>query len=193
MIGMQLIPSRRIEGRCSARGGAGIPACGGAGIPACRCTTGVAEIELILSVTVLITILMLLQSAMRIGVARLTASKDASFQAYHNATAGDVPQYTDDPTAPLVEGLAAIRPGMPNRVHSPHPSSKVAINTGTSQPLAPLEIRGSTAVPAPFWVYTAYPVADPDQALTEQWFCEFGSESHTAFSDSLGLAPAWPP
>jgi hypothetical protein len=136
---------------------------------------------------------MLLQGAMRIGVARITAGKDASFQAFSNATAGQVPQYTDDPGAPLIDGIASIRPGLPNRFHSPRPSSNVTVFTGGGESLAPVPIQGSAAVAAPFWVYTAYPVISPDQAMTQQWFVAFCLESHAAFADSLGLAPAWPP
>src|SRR5690349_14017865 len=78
---------------------------------------GTAEIELILSVAVLMTIMFLALGAMRLAAARLSTARTANVEAFRNATVESTPMYTGDPGLPPVDGIGAVRPGLPNRTH----------------------------------------------------------------------------
>lgn len=160
-----------------------------------RCTErhGIAEIELVLSVLLLITVLMLLQGAMRLGVARLGTGQQAGFQAFHNATADVLPQYVTDPDSTPVVGYSDIRSGLPNRLHVPRPTAPVTVFTGDSQSTLSAQMEGAAALGGPFWIYTAYPVGGGDESMTRLWFEDYADESHTRYADSLGLVPPWAP
>lgn len=156
---------------------------------------GSAEIELIIAITILITILMLVQGAMRFGAARLRQEQTVWFQAFQNVTVSTPPQYTDDPDRPLEEGFAEIRPGLPNRMHVPEGTETVPINSGSSSdPIAPFKVDTKAALGGPAWNYPAYPVGDEDAAYTREWFTNYADEVYSsALKDPLGLKDPWTP
>ncbi len=153
---------------------------------------GTAEIELVFSVVVLICIFMLLGSGVKLMLARLEMVQTADFQAMQNATAGGTPQYTDDADMPAIDGIGAVQPGLPNRMHVPRPNTSVTVNAGNGQTQAPVQIGSYAAVGSPSWTYSAWPVGS-DQSATEQWFESFADESHSELVAPLGLAPVWTP
>jgi len=154
---------------------------------------GTAEIELILSVVLLITILMLSLGAMRIAVERLNTSNAATFEAFSNATTGQTPQYTDDTDLVPIDGIGSIRPGLPNRTHVPRPTTQVSVYAGNKETLPAATIGAKAGLASPAWTYSAYPVGGADAQATQQWFLDDAAESHTYLSDPLRLAPAWTP
>ena len=153
----------------------------------------VAEIELILSAVVLITVLVLSLGAMKIGLARLDTAHGAAFEAFHNATADPTPQYTGDADLAPIDGTASERGGLPNRTHVPRPAAEVDVYAGNKQSLPPVQVGGKAGLAGPAWTYSAYPVGGQDQDATRQWFLDYAAESHTFLDDSLRLAPAWRP
>jgi hypothetical protein len=154
---------------------------------------GTAEIELILSVVLLITIMMLALGAMHLATARLDTANNATFQAFNNANTGQTPQYTDDGDLPPIDGIGSVRPGMPNRTHVPRPTTQVSVYAGDKQTLPPVTIGGKAGLTSPAWTYSAYPVGGNDEQATQQWFLNDAAESHTYLTDPLRLAPPWTP
>src|SRR5512140_1312292 len=82
-----------------------------------RGRSGSADIELLLGVIVIITVLLLVRSSFKLAIARLDTSETALYEAQHNATGDSPPQYTDDGSLPPVGGFVDVRPGLPNRTH----------------------------------------------------------------------------
>ena len=154
---------------------------------------GTADIELILSAVVLITILMLALGAMQIGIARLDTARSATFEAFSNATTGATPQYTGDSDLQPIDGIGSVRPGLPNRTHVPRPETDVAVYAGNKQTLPTATVGSKTGLASPAWIFSAYPVSGQDETDTEQWFLQDASESHTFLTDPLRLSPAWEP
>ena len=161
-------------------------------VPASR-RRATADIELILSVGLMVTILMLGLGAMHLAIARLDTSNQATFEAFNNATTGQNPMYTDDSDLTPIDGIGSIRPGMPNRTHVPKPTQQVSVYAGSGQTLAPVTIGSKAGLASPPWTYSAYPVGNADEDATQQWFLDDASESHTFLTDPLRLAPAWTP
>jgi hypothetical protein len=154
---------------------------------------GTASIELILSVVLLITIMMLGLGAMHLATARLDTSNNATFEAFSNATTGQTPQYTDDGDLAPIDGIGSIRPGMPNRTHVPRPTTQVSVYAGDNQTLPSTTIGAKAGLTSPAWTYSAYPVGGADEQATQQWFLDDAAESHTYLTDPLRLAPPWTP
>ncbi|MGA2499357.1 MAG: hypothetical protein ABSH20_16580 [Tepidisphaeraceae bacterium] len=155
---------------------------------------GVAEIELMLIICVIITLLMLTRGAMQLGLARLNTAETAIFEATNDATdTRHPPMYTDDPSLQAVTGYTNLRPGLPNRTHVIWPQSPVTIYTGDRQPLSPFTVSGKAAMISPAWAYSGYPVGEADVDAIAQWFDDYVSESHEELIVPLGLAPAWRP
>lgn len=153
---------------------------------------GTAEIELILSVTILISILVLTVSAMRIGVARLDTVGQAVRDAFRDATVERNPRHTGDGELSPLEGIGSVRSGMPNRTHVRRAERKVAVNTGDT-PMPDVTVGGKAGLAGPSWTFPAYPVGGGDRAETEGWFMDYVGESHDELTDPLRLAPAWTP
>src|SRR5688572_17277546 len=122
-----------------------------------RSRRGTAEIELILSVVVLITIMMLAIGAMRIGMARLETARSATFEAFRNATTDPVPLYTGDGDLEPIPGVGSVRPGLPNRTHVPRPEAEVTVYAGNKESLPPVTVGGRAGLASPPWTYSAYP------------------------------------
>lgn len=147
-----------------------------------------------LSIVVMISILMLTMSAFRLGVARLNTIRTADFQAFENATTGPTPLYTDDSAIPPVDGFGAVRPGLPNRVHSPRTTADVVLLSGSAGvTIPPAQVGGAAAVISPAWAYSAYPFPSVDRGTTQDWLEQYAADPRAGLSDPLGLAPVWPP
>src|SRR3954468_2737276 len=131
---------------------------------------GTAEIELILSVAVLMTVMFLAMGAMKIAAARLSTARTANVEAFRNATVESTPMYTDDSGLTPVDGVGAVRPGLPNRTHVPREKQDVSVYAGNKETLPPVTVGGKAGVAGPPWTYSAYPVGGQDAADTAQWF-----------------------
>lgn len=164
-----------------------------AGIGGCaRCRRGAAEIELLLTIVLIITILMLTKGALQLGLARLDAQEDAAARAFGDAAAGTPPAYADVSATP-VEGYAGIRPGLPLRVHAVSARNTVTIYGGDRDPLPPFTVGADVAVSSPSWPICGYPAGAIDRDMIRAWFLDYTAESHEELILPLGLAPAWQP
>ena len=158
---------------------------------------GSAEIELLICCIILLSLILLVSGTLKIGGARLTATQQAAFQAFHNATEDSTPLYTNDPAAQPIDGIAAIRPTLPNRVHSPHPTATATgLTGGDAGGTFKVTVSGHAAVISPTWAYSAYPVGTADQAMLQTWFEDYmrdpaGVDDNTR--SSLGLSAPWQP
>lgn len=148
---------------------------------------------MMLSAIVLISILMLAKGALNIALSRLNTSESANFQAFHDATAANPPQYANNTGQGLADGFATLRPGLPLRLHSPRPTEELTIHTGDKQPLPPVTIGAEAAVPGPPWIYCGYPYGSNDHGVHAHWFGQYVEESHGPVIQGLGLAPYWAP
>ena len=152
---------------------------------------GTAEIELLVSAFVLIGMLFTVKSALTIAQARVTATTAANFHAFNDATAARDPRYSEDQEMQPIDGIGAMRPGLPNRMHVPRLVDKI-YNVGTTPPVHMFDLHTSAAVLGPPWIFSAYPVQG-DQQATRQWFMDYVDESHSELISPLLLAPAWNP
>ena len=163
-------------------------------VPA-RLRRGVAEIELLLVICVIITLLMLTRGAMQLGLARLDTAETAAVEVNKDATDHHhPPMYTNDPSLQMVTGYSNIRPGLPNRVHVLWPEKQVTIYTGdSSQPPSPFTVGGKAGMMGPPWAYSGFPAGPMDVDALAAWFDDYVSESHEELIAPLGLAPSWRP
>ncbi|QOV88401.1 hypothetical protein [Humisphaera borealis] len=153
---------------------------------------GTAEIELVLSVVVMITLLMLTLGAMKIAIARLDTANTAEFEAFYDATSAQDPQYTGYSDLTPIGGVGNVRPGLPDRTHVAKPTARVTISTGNRESLT-TETGGKAGLISPAWNYSGYPVGSADHVVTGGWFGDYANESHGQLTDPLRLAPAWTP
>ena len=154
---------------------------------------GTAEFELILSVVVLSTILMLSIGAMRVGMARMETARNAQFEAMKDAITAQSPQYTGDPRLQPIGGVGEVRPGFPNRTHVPRPTADVTVQDGNNGTLPPITVGGSAGLASPAWTYWGYPLGSEDRDASENWVRGYVTESHGDIVAPLRLAPAWEP
>lgn len=160
----------------------------GRGVP----RRGTAEIELLLTIILLITILMLTKGALELGLARIDAHQDAAARAFGDAAAGTPPAWADSTAAPVI-GYTDIRPGLPLRVHIVSARSTVTIYGGDRDPLPPFTVGADAAVSSPSWPICGYPAGQIDRDMIRSWFLDYVAESHEELIGPLGLAPAWRP
>lgn len=159
---------------------------------------GTAEIELLLCVILIVTLLLLLAGLIKFSRGLLQGTAAARYAAFHDATVTPNPQYAPDssPTPGLDSsahiGYANIRnPQLPVRLHVPRLSQNITIFVGTGF-LPQITLQSTAAVGSPAWAYNAYPVPS-DRAITQQWFENYIDESVAPLRDPLDLAPAWAP
>jgi hypothetical protein len=174
-------------GSGQAAGGSGRPA----GVARQR-RRGIVEIELLLTITLIIAILFLIRGAMNIALARMQTSQTAGFLAFHDVLASPAPQYAAPSGLPEIVGIGAVRPGLPNRVHATYEMRDVVVRGGEAAPITTVQVGGKSGLIGPFWNYSAHPFY-ADRAATELWFLEYVAESHAEFIGPLMLAPPWPP
>jgi hypothetical protein len=154
---------------------------------------GTAEIELLLSILVLISILLLVSAGARIGLARLNALQTVENQALGNAATGQIPLYIGDPALTEVTAEWDDRPGLPNRSHVAHAQHQITILTGGGESIPPANISALAGAISPGWTMSAYPVGGSDESMTANWFDGFIADSHPELVAPLLLAPSWTP
>jgi hypothetical protein len=158
--------------------------------PTGRRRRGNAEIELLLVIPVLIAILLLTQLAWRLGAARLSNTFAAGNGVYTQVLTGRDVQVSSDPVPP--DGIAAVRPGLPNRLDEERPGTVVDLAAGNIK-LPPVTLPDRAVMLDPTWHLAAWP-QPADQADVRAWFEAYVAEDHSAdVVTALGLQPSWPP
>jgi hypothetical protein len=158
-----------------------------------RIRRGTAEIELILSVVVLMTVMMLALGAMKLGLARMETARSAQYDAMRDGVIDPDPRFTGDPRLQPIEGINAVRPGFPNRTHVPRPTQDVTVRDGNGGALPTFTVGGRAGLASPTWTYWGYPVGGADRGASEQWIDDYVTESHGTIVAPLRLAPSWEP
>lgn len=159
-----------------------------------RCRRGSAEIELLIVITILLSLIMLVSGTLSIGGTRMTTAQYAAFSAFNDATAANPPLYAGN--IQPVAGIANIRPILPNRVHSTDPTARVSGFTGGDGGAFTATIGARAATIGPTWAYSAYPIGGSDQAVLQDWFEECVLDAAAIDSSArsaLGLAAPWQP
>jgi hypothetical protein len=156
-----------------------------------RRARGTAEIELMLAIPIIMVLLFLTVGAMTLGLARLDQTFGAEQAALWDATGAQTPQY--GPSNDLVppDGLAAIRPELPNRMHVATLQQTVNYSAGNLN-MRPVTLTNRVALLAPTWAYSAYPDV-ADRQVLDDWFTSYVEESHASIEGPLGLQPPWTP
>ena len=151
---------------------------------------GTAEIELLLVILfVFIPILLLTGAGFRLGAKRLSNVFSAENQAYTQVTRGQ--NITTSGALMPIEGIAAIKPGLPTRMDVAAPQFNV--NYAASLGIPGVSHTDTAAFLDFTWRYSQSPVPD-DAALTTKWFADYVAESHPSdLSTSLGLKSSLPP
>jgi hypothetical protein len=155
---------------------------------------GVAEVELLLVIPVLLTIVLLCAIAYPLGRARINNSFNAGNDAYAQAVAGRniTPATEPQPFA----GIASVHPGtgLPTRFDEATPTQEVSMKAGFLK-LQPLQIKDRAILLAPTWHIAPWPEAgtnDSDQLVA--WFSDYVKERQPdELRAALGLAEAFPP
>jgi hypothetical protein len=149
---------------------------------------GTAEIELLLVIPILLTILLLTGAGLRLGGARLANVFHAENEAYTQVTAGIAVSPSSDPLP--IDGIIAIRPGLPNRFDESKITTSVALPQGIGAlPAATFTDKAVFLDPA--WYY---PGRGADRSALANWFDNYVAEDHPAdIVESLGLQPPGPP
>lgn len=159
---------------------------------------GTAEIELLLCVLLIITLLFLVTGILKFSRGLLLGSASAREAAFHDAMVTANPLYAPDSaptqavdTNPLPGYSTQRLPQLPVRLHVPRFEQEITTNYGSGK-MPTITIKNSAAVPSPAWALNAYPVPS-DQAITEAWFESYIDESLGSIRGPLDLAPAWIP
>ena len=156
---------------------------------------GTAEIELLLVIPILLTLLFITRGLFSLGEARIQNVWDAQQKAYSDAIHFAPPRHTNGTLQPPT-GFAYVRPGLPNRL-SQH-SNSTTVTYAPNIPLKPVTLADTAAFAAPAWSYSAFPIHDAggsynDATTTHNWFADYAGEIRTPLEDPLGLSPANPP
>jgi hypothetical protein len=157
---------------------------------ACR---GVAEIEALLCIFVLIGVLLVTFGMAKIGLARLNAIEDAMHKVMTNSQTGATPQYTQDGRLTEVTTEWDIRPGLPNRTHVATSEKTIKVFVGGDQTVGPFRPGGIAGAISPTWMMSAYPAKGGDSQATQKWFEDFVVESHVELAPPLMMQPSWRP
>ena len=152
---------------------------------------GTAELELAMAIPVLIAIIFLAAAGLRLGLARLDLEFAVQQAALFDATVAGAPQYAPNSDLTPPDGIEAIRPELPNRMHVAELTVTSDYTTGFLK-LKPVTLKEKVAVLGATWAYSAYPDPDDRQVL-QDWFTQYVDESHADIATPLGLQPAWTP
>lgn len=155
---------------------------------------GSAEIELLIACVILLSLLLLVAGTTRGGAARLTATQQAAYQAFHDATESSAPLYTNDPAAQPIQNTIADLSS--DRVHAPHPTAQARGLTGGDGRSFSVTVGARAAAISPAWAYSGYPIGQSDQAVLQRWFDDrvrdaAGIDEPTR--TALGLSDPWQP
>jgi hypothetical protein len=165
----------------------------------CR-SRGTAEIELLLVIPLLLTLLFITKGTLRLGEARMKNVFDAQQDAYSDAIArSSQPRlYANGSLAPIPSIADTLNksPDLPNRMHDR--DSTVTVTPAAPIPLKPVALTDSAAFAGPAWAYTAWPVHDAggafnDATTTNEWFSNYAEEKKSVVEQPLGLAAPTPP
>ncbi|HEY4330484.1 MAG TPA: hypothetical protein VGN88_12165 [Phycisphaerae bacterium] len=150
---------------------------------------GTAEIELLLVIPILLTLLLLANGALSIGGAKLANVFNAENDAYGQVVAGRGLSPSANPVP--VDGINGVRPSLPNRFDMADEFKNVTVN-GVDVPFNVTQNDRAIFLD-PAWHYSSWPNGG-DRPAIQQWFDDYVGESHPAnLVSSLGLAPAGPP
>jgi hypothetical protein len=157
-------------------------------------TRGTAEVELILLVPVLLTILLLCAMASRLGHARLTNVREGERQAYEQVVRGD--NISRSTTLQTVPGVVSVHGDLPTRFDESLPATPVTFSEGWLK-LGNITLQDKVAFLDPAWHYSAWPPALSDQQNLQTWFEDYVEEPRGQdtylIKEGLGLADPWPP
>lgn len=154
-----------------------------------RChARGTAEIELLLVIPLLLTILFLAGGATSLGKARMSNAYNAENGVYTQVVSGVGFSPANDPTPPAGVGM----PLLPTRYAMADEVKNVTLASGLNVPwTATLNDRAIMLDPA--WTYSAWPQTG-DRPAIAAWFTAYVDESHPAdVVQALGLQPPGPP
>jgi len=156
---------------------------------------GTAEIELLLVIPILLTLLFITRGLLYLGEGRLQNVWDAEQKAYSDAIHNAPPRHTNGSLQPP-DGFSYVRSGLPNRM-SQHNNS-VTVTYAPNIPLRPVTLTDTAAFVAPGWSYSAFPVHNSggnynDATTTRDWYADYVGEVRTPLEDPLGLSPSNPP
>jgi len=159
-----------------------------------RPARGVAEIELMLVIIVLLLpLLFLIGGAWSIGRARVRAAYDAENGAYAQVISGR--NVTPNDLSPP-QGLIDVRPGLPNRYDLQEIKGTVPVEYGSmGANRVSYSERAIFLDPTYHWSEFPYsPAGNADHAMIADWFAEYAAEVKTPeIVGSLGLYPPGPP
>jgi hypothetical protein len=154
---------------------------------------GTAEIELMLVIPLLLTMLFLVGANLTLGGARIRNVFSAETAAYRDATVEGNPTLTGDGSLPVVDGFSSLPEGLPSRTHVSRPQATADVALGGSGGgTTSVTLTDRSAFVAPAWGYAGYPVQG-DGATTAAWFADYASQARGPLEDPLGLAPSSPP
>src|SRR5262245_11869655 len=118
---------------------------------------GTAEIELLMVIPLLLVLLFITKGTLQLGEARLRNAFDAEQQASTDDISSAPPTDTNRNLQPI-DGIASVRPGLPNRMHDREQSR--IVTPWQHVPLNKITLTEHAAFAAPAWAYTAFPVHD---------------------------------
>jgi hypothetical protein len=148
---------------------------------------GLADIELILVIIVLlIPLFLLMATASTLGRNVITTAYSAENEAYAQAVSENGQQASTDPVPPV--GIIDVRPDLPNRLLYAAPANSVTLDYGKAGQSA-FTYSEKAAFLGPSWHLNG-----ADHEALAEWFDDYVAEDHPpALVQSLGLQPAGPP
>lgn len=150
---------------------------------------GTAEIELLLVIPLLLTILFMIGGTLTLGKARLANAYNAENDVYAQVVAGRGYSPTNTPVPP--DGINAVKPALPNRYDLADEFKNVIIN-GQEMP-STIKLNDRAIMLDPAWHYSSWPQGG-DRQWIQAWFEAYVAESHSGeVVGALGLQPAGPP
>jgi hypothetical protein len=166
-----------------------------------RSRRGVAEIELLLVIPVLLFLLFLIKGSYQYGTRRITNVFTAEEQAYRFATSSSSYSAGSDtgilsPTPGFTSAVPQFADPLPNRMHVSDVDRDVTPTA--AYPLHTLHLNNKAAFAGTPWAYSAWPTGDGggfnDGAITRQWFADYAAQVRDqTITDSLELSPSSPP
>jgi hypothetical protein len=155
---------------------------------------GTADVELLMTIIIMLFTLFVAWGAGRIARLRLQVSDEAHTAAVRDAIAStSVQDATDSTVNPMTgEDGNSLSDPLPNRVHTTSKSGTITLQVPNGQPqhAYTLTFGGSSISPA--WTYTAYPF-DSDKANTQSWYENQTGTYHQPLEGPLQLKPVWTP
>ena len=171
-----------------------------------RFARGTAEIELLLLIPLLLTILFIAGVMLTLGPARIQNPSEAERLAYQDATAATDPTTVSDDPGPVADpvneivlgaGITADLPELPNRLHVATATTALHIGFGNIS-MPPVTLTDQAAFGSPALTCSGWPVSS-DVDTESQWmqrYAEFSigaADDPSSIAGALELAPSYPP